>query len=201
VCAPNIKSFPEEFLTSFTAFYDLVFNFCETFKEPVAFLPFPCPSTHFQNKGFNRLNEILNSFAPQPPFIWKIIHDFDSFPQNFKNPSHIPTCSQILQTRNALGRNLVLGIPDKNSGIPDLYCPQSFGKICTLPSIQIQTSKGNITCLSKLFFNILNTLMRQMGGLFLDLFVNMVPSPTHTKLESLKICQDLGALFPTFTTL
>ena len=79
VCAPNIKSFPEEFLTSFTAFYDLVFNFCETFKEPVAFLPFPCPSTHFQNKGFNRLNEIFNRFAPQPPFIWKIIHDFDSF--------------------------------------------------------------------------------------------------------------------------
>jgi len=96
VCAPNIKSFPEEFLTSFTAFYDLVFNFCEIFKEPVAFLPFPCPSTCFQNEGFNCLKTILNSFAPQPPFIWKIIHDFDSFPQNFKNPSHIPTCSQIL---------------------------------------------------------------------------------------------------------
>ena len=79
--------------------------------------------------------------------------------------------------------------------------PQSFGKICTHPSIQIQTSKGNITCLSKRYSNILNTLMRQMGGLFLDLFVNMVPSPTHTKLESLKICQDLEALFPTFTTL
>ena len=49
--------------------------------------------------------------------------------------------------------------------------PQSFGKICTHPSIQIQTSKGNITCLSKRYSNILNTLMRQMGGLFLDLFV------------------------------
>ena len=39
-----------------------------------------------------------------------------------------PTCSQILQTRNALGRNLVLGIPDKNSGIPDLYCPSILWK-------------------------------------------------------------------------
>ena len=65
VCSPNIKSFPEEFLTSFTCFYDHVFNFCKTFKEPISFLPFPSPSTYFQNKGFNCLNEILNSFAPQ----------------------------------------------------------------------------------------------------------------------------------------
>ena len=43
VCSPNIKSFPEEFLTSFTCFYDHVFNFCKIFKEPIFFLPFPSP--------------------------------------------------------------------------------------------------------------------------------------------------------------
>ena len=122
VCSPNVKSFPEEFFDSFLAFYDDVFDFCETFKEPICFIPFSKPSTWFKNKGFNHLNEILNTFAAQPSFIWKIVQEFDSVPQTFDPPPHIPTHAQVLQVKSALSK-LVLGFPDKNSGIPDIYCP------------------------------------------------------------------------------
>ena len=86
VCSPNIKSFPEEFFDSFTMYYEHVFKFCDTFEEPIHFLPFLKPSTCFKNKAFNRLIEVLNGFAPQPSFMWKIIQELDSFPQTFKYP-------------------------------------------------------------------------------------------------------------------
>ena len=67
-------------------------------------------------------DEILNTFAAQQSFIWKIVQEFDSFPQTFDPPPHIPTQAQVLQVKSALSK-LVLGFPDKNSGIPDIYCP------------------------------------------------------------------------------
>jgi len=80
VCSPNIKSFPEEFLNSFMAYYHGILDFCESFKEPIPFWPLTLPSKIFINKAFNRQFDILNSFKPQPSFIWKLIQELDSFP-------------------------------------------------------------------------------------------------------------------------
>ena len=123
VCSPNIKSFPEEFKNAFMTYYHNVLDFCTSFKEPVSFLPLTHPSNIFTNKAFNRLHDILNSFKPQPSFIFKIIHEFDSFPQTFQPPPHIPPSSEVLKIKRFLSDKLVIGAPDKNSGIPDLYCP------------------------------------------------------------------------------
>ena len=128
VCSPNIKSFPEEFFDSFTMYYEHVFKFCDTFKEPIHFLPFLKPSTCFKNKAFNRLIEVLNGFAPQPSFMWKIIQELDSFPQTFSPSPLIPTTAQVLKVKHFLSQKLVLSAPDKNSGIPDLYCPSILWK-------------------------------------------------------------------------
>ena len=102
VCSPNIKSFPEEFFDSFTMYYEHVFKFCDTFKEPIHFLPFLKPSTCFKNKAFNRLIEVLNGFAPQPSFMWKIIQELDSFPQTFTPSPLIPTTAQVLKVKHFL---------------------------------------------------------------------------------------------------
>ena len=123
VCSPNIKSFPEEFLNSFMTYYHGVLDFCESFKEPIPFLPLTLPSKIFVNKAFNRQFDILNSFRPQPPFIWKLIQELDSFPQTFQCPSNIPSTPQVLKAKRFLSDKLILSAPDKNSGIPDLYCP------------------------------------------------------------------------------
>gem|GEM_PF-1487133 len=123
VCSPNILSFPEEFLSAFMAYYYNVVDFCEIFKEPITFLPLVPPSNYFKNKAFNRLTDILQSYTPQPPHIVRIIQEFDSFPQTFIPPCHIPTSSQVQKVARFLSGKLVLGAPDKNAGIPDLYCP------------------------------------------------------------------------------
>ena len=104
-------------------YYHGVLDFCESFKEPIPFLPLTLPSKIFINKAFNRQFDILNSFRPQPPFIWKLIQELDSFPQTFQCPSNIPSTPQVLKAKRFLSDKLILSAPDKNSGIPDLYCP------------------------------------------------------------------------------
>jgi hypothetical protein len=109
-------------------YYEHVFKFCDTFKEPIHFLPFLKPSTFFKNKALNRLIEVLYGFAPQPSFMWKIIQELDSFPQTFSPSPLIPTTAQVLKVKHFLSQKLVLSAPDKNSGIPDLYCPSILWK-------------------------------------------------------------------------
>ena len=43
VCSPNVKSFPEEFLNSFMTYYHGILDLCESFKEPIPFVPLITP--------------------------------------------------------------------------------------------------------------------------------------------------------------
>ena len=102
-------------------YYHNVLDFCTSFKGPVSFLPLMHPSNIFTNKAFNHLHDIINSFKPQPSFIFKIIHEFDSFPQTFQPLPHIPSSSEVLKTKRFLSDKLVIGAPDKNTGIPGKF--------------------------------------------------------------------------------
>ena len=104
-------------------YYHGILDLCESLKEPIPFVPLITPSNFFVNKAFNRQFDILNSFKPQPPFIWKIIENLDTFPQTFQPPPLIPTAFEVQKTKRFLSDKLILGAPDKNSGVPDLYCP------------------------------------------------------------------------------
>ena len=128
VCSPNILSFPEEFHRAFMTYYYNILHFCEIFKESVTFFPLSPSSKYCTNKAFNNLFDTLNSFSSQPPCIWKIIHELDSFPQSFKAPAHIPTSFQVQQVSRLLLQKLVRSTPDKNIGVPDVYCPSILWK-------------------------------------------------------------------------
>ena len=165
VCSPNIKSFPEEFLNSFMTYYHGVLDFCESFKEPIPFLPLTLPSKIFVNKAFNRQFDILNSFRPQPPFIWKLIQELDSFPQTFQCPSNIPSTPPVLKAKRFLSDKLILSALIKIVGFLIYTVPQFYGKICVPLSGVIFTSKNNPTYQNSLFFHISNTHLTQITGI------------------------------------
>ena len=132
VCSPNVKSFPEEFFDSFLAFYDDVFDFCETFKEPICFIPFSKPSTWFKNKGFNHLNEILNTFATQPSFIWKLFKNL-TLSLKLLTLLHISPHMHKCYKLNLLFQSLFWVSLTKTVGSLTFIARQSSGMICTTP--------------------------------------------------------------------
>ena len=150
-------------------------DFCTSIKEPMPFLPRPLtnPSNIFTNKAFNCLHDILNSFKPQPSFIFKIIHEFDSFPQTFQPPPHIPSSSEVLKTKWFLSDKLVIGAPDKIVGFQICIALPICGRICMLPFGIMFISKSNLIYLTIPLCHISNIHMIQITGQNL---VHLIPN-------------------------
>ena len=120
---PNIRSFPEEFFTSFHTYYDEACSFSHKFSEIFSCTPQISYPIIFKNKAFNKLYSLMTTFNDLPMFILSIIEEFDKFPEKFTPYTLLPTMKEVQIASKLLGQHLVLSTPDRNAGIPDIYCP------------------------------------------------------------------------------
>ena len=65
----------------------------------------------------------MTTFNDLPMFILSIIEEFDKFPEKFTPYTLLPTMKEVQIASKLLGQHLVLSTPDRNAGIPDIYCP------------------------------------------------------------------------------
>ena len=110
-------------MKSFHSFFDQTCFFAQAFFEPIPHVPPQNNNRIFKNKAFNKLHSMLTTFKILPHFILSIISQFDQFPESFSIKSPLPTISEVRHVRKALGSQLILAAPDRNSGVADIYCP------------------------------------------------------------------------------
>ena len=123
VAVPNIRSFPETFLASFCQYQHQVETFSDCLYESFTMPNLTSYEQIFKNKAFNQFYSIMSFFMEPPKTILNIIQEFDNFPNTFSSSTSLPTISEVRHTSKTLGQYLVLSSPDKNAGIPDIYCP------------------------------------------------------------------------------
>ena len=123
LAVPNIRSFPEEFLSSFHTYIEEACSLSHIFSETFSLTPQPYYPIIFNNKAFNKMYSLMTTFNYLSMFIISIIQKFDIFPDKFTPYTSFPTIKEVQITSKLLCQHVVLSTPDRNAGIPDMYCP------------------------------------------------------------------------------
>ena len=202
VCVPNIQSFPEQFLTSFLGFYDQVNFFTKTFMELITHVTLS-PSQHlFKNKAFDRIYSIFSTFNTPPKFVLTLISQLDQYATSFIITPYSPSpyISEVNCVAKTLGPRLVLSAPDRNSGIPDLYCPSILWQDMFSSFWENRNFKNKHMFLQSLFFSHFKYIYDKMGGLILEFFQCMGLFRIGILFASSKIYLGKETLFRIFIT-